>query len=666
MTPMEIALALDEAKRKCEDAEATLELARPQMELVEAHRRRVRADYEEAVQNAKEISGHVNEWECTKKNYENEVERLTRLLNRAHAEEIAQKALIAREEEMDRLTLDAPWRDSIYPYQLEGARRMAAIGRGLLGDVRGLGKSFTSIAWADMVRSKRLLILAPKKSAINFKKEVQLWAPHRQIIYLVGTSKKQRDIVLGQLAAVADLMSNITVIVNFEAWRRDSDLITHLKKLMFDSCIIDESHRAKEADTKIFKGIEQIVYGCNQCPGCKQFSGPSKLVGQTDYSCSLCGFSTDYNSIKKGIEWCSIKNLLETTGTSIRNRPGEIFSQLYLIDRVGFPDMSSFRQDFLAYDFASNEYTWSHGGEAALISKLGMRYLRRTEADTGMARIPVSREIVEVDFNKADYPEQWGAYWKLHDEFELQMVSGEDLPVTAVVAKFTRLQQMALWPPSIKIYGQEWSDEKQDYVNTKEVVDRVRVRESAIMDTAEDLIRELHDEGERVVVFSKYKDQFTELKERLSSTNKNGRRIKVAELTGSTSHSQIESILVDFDQRTYNDNPNYLPKYDVLLCTFAAAGESLNFTAANQGVFLDQPYNPAVRTQAEGRMDRLGQLRAVTIHNLELTTGENGRPTCYQWLNEINSRKAAIIEGFEHEANIAEMIRLEARKSYVG
>jgi SNF2 family DNA or RNA helicase len=63
------------------------------------------------------------------------------------------------------------------------------------------------------------------------------------------------------------------------------------------------------------------------------------------------------------------------------------------------------------------------------------------------------------------------------------------------------------------------------------------------------------------------------------------------------------------------------------------AGQSLDFTAAQQMVILDREWNPGRHDQAYGRIDRIGQTRNTTVHIL------NTPGTVDDVMNELNDTK---------------------------
>jgi SWI/SNF-related matrix-associated actin-dependent regulator of chromatin subfamily A-like protein 1 len=59
----------------------------------------------------------------------------------------------------------------LFPYQVEGAKFLATVKRGLLADEMGLGKSAQAIAACDELRAQRVLVICPASLTQNWRRE---------------------------------------------------------------------------------------------------------------------------------------------------------------------------------------------------------------------------------------------------------------------------------------------------------------------------------------------------------------------------------------------------------------------------------------------------------------------------------------------------------------
>lgn len=524
-------------------------------------------------------------------------------------------------------SLNATWRKEnredglgAFDYQIDGAIHLAAAKRALLGDKRGLGKSLTSLIWADLLESEKTIIICPSDTQDNYIREINRWTPHRAPIKIGQMPKGQRDFILRSLQH----SPVFTVILNFEAWRRDPTLIEDLIALKADTLIVDEAHYAKDMRTLVARGIRDLAFGANICPSC----GYPRVSVDEDIpwmgQCA-CGFEANIG------EFCSIKNYLPMTGTPILNKPEELFPHLHIIDPELFPDVDKFRKDFTVK--LSNQRTiWRFGAEDKLMEKIGKRYLARDRKTAGIVIPPNAsvEHIITMDEMAESHPKQFKAYQQAREY--AQIILDPDNKTTMSFPNFVtllmRLRQVLVWPNAIKLDVRD--PDTDEFLFTQ----HLNVTESIKLDKAERLIKEIIEEGERVVLFSQFNPGLHILQERL------GKRSVVYD--GHASRSLRNAIQLDFDGTI--DNPS--PKWDVLLGIYKSGGTGLNFTGASHEIQLDREWNPGRQDQAIGRIDRIGQSRDTETHHIIV---EDSVDT---WMKRLIEEKEAMTEGFEDTAKL--------------
>ncbi len=114
-----------------------------------------------------------------------------------------------------------------------------------------------------------------------------------------------------------------------------------------------------------------------------------------------------------------------------------------------------------------------------------------------------------------------------------------------------------------------------------------------------DMVRELHQEGRKVIVFS----QFTSMLSRIGAALRQ-EGIEYVELTGST---QDRKTPVDRFQNG---------AVQVFLISLRAGGSGLTLTAADTVIHYDPWWNPQVENQATDRAYRIGQDKPVFVYKL--------------------------------------------------
>lgn len=579
-----------------------------------------------------------------------EINQLERELERKRQLELEKNIFAEAVKEIELATAGAPWREWAYPHQILGAQKLAMVKRGFLGDKMGLGKTLTSLIWADMVGAKRVLVFAPKEVLNNFQREIKHWAKHRILINLVSQPKFTRDLMLSAIRT--SKASQFIILINLEAWRRDEQLIEDLISIKPDTVIIDEAHAVKSMSSVSFKGIKKIVYANNDCPKCghgefgiRSIIPPGGNFTKRAWACnnSECDLITwDQTDI------CSVKHVLPMTGTPILNKPQELFPLLNLIDKRTYSRETDFLYDFCTQDPFTKRWQFRRGGIEALTKKIGNQFVMRDRQSAGIIIPPQEIQYHNLNFSKHTHPEQWRAYIQLAQHAAVLLESDKVLTVPAFIALLTRFRQMMTWPAGIELKDENGIP-----------MFRCEVKQSVKLEKAEELAKELIESGEKVVLFSQFKKPLQELQRRLNGYQfpDSEKVISSVTLDGETPEHIRESIKDDFDATTNTSHD----KYDIVLANYRVGGVSLNFTAAAQMIVLDQEWNPGKRDQAYARIDRMGQTRDTTVHVISAASEELANHGIFQidqFMAELMEQKENIVEGFEEQTrnNAAKML----------
>ena len=125
-----------------------------------------------------------------------------------------------------------------------------------------------------------------------------------------------------------------------------------------------------------------------------------------------------------------------------------------------------------------------------------------------------------------------------------------------------------------------------------------KIQESAKLDRLEELVEEAVDNGEKVIVFSNWTNVTDIAYKRLSKYNP-------ALITGKTSDREEQQNKFKTDDTCR-----------VIIGTIGAMGTGLTLTEASTVIFLDSPWNRALKDQAEDRAHRIGTKEPVHIITL--------------------------------------------------
>lgn len=153
------------------------------------------------------------------------------------------------------------------------------------------------------------------------------------------------------------------------------------------------------------------------------------------------------------------------------------------------------------------------------------------------------------------------------------------------------------------------------------------IQESAKLDRMEELVEEAISAGKQIVIFSNWTLMTDATYERLCKS------YKVGQITGDTKDADRQSIVEAFQNGGFQ----------ILLGTIGAMGTGLTLTAGTVEIFLDEPWNKALKDQAEDRCHRVGTTQNVTIYTLIC------KDTIDERINEIVEQKGmmadALVDG---------------------
>jgi len=126
------------------------------------------------------------------------------------------------------------------------------------------------------------------------------------------------------------------------------------------------------------------------------------------------------------------------------------------------------------------------------------------------------------------------------------------------------------------------------------------ITESAKIDRLEELVEEIAVVGQKAIIYSQWETMTEVMRKRLKNYNP-------AYITGSVkSEDRMEEI------KKFQDNPDC----KVIIGTIGAMGTGLTLTAASNVIFLDEPWNRALKDQAEDRAHRIGTKGTVRVITL--------------------------------------------------
>lgn len=256
------------------------------------------------------------------------------------------------------------------------------------------------------------------------------------------------------------------------------------------------------------------------------------------------------------------------TATPVLNRAPELWAVMQAMDagREVFGSYENFKRMWNAEDGRYGT-VWGRA-TAEVATRLQTVMLRRIKAEV-LTELP-AKTVRDIEVNGLT-----AATKKLCDAAQKALdAAGIDLESAVKLAKLTANQSVAF-----------------------EQVSKARAAlASAKLDAAIEMVESFEDAGEPVVVFSAHRGPIDAL----------GAREGWAVITGDT----------PADKRTAIEDAFQAGQLKGVACTIKAGGVAITLTKACNALFIDEEWTPALNSQAQDRVYRIGQSRGVVITRL--------------------------------------------------
>jgi SNF2 family DNA or RNA helicase len=483
-----------------------------------------------------------------------------------------------------RLRLPSNINVTLYPFQRKAVQFILDCdGRACVFDEMGLGKTITAttavLELARQHKAFRAMIVTPNAVVEQWRGEL---AEKFNLNPTLVTSKTK----LRERMALYD---DPLVILNYELLRTDLELV--LQKA-FDTLILDEVTRVKNWDTQTSEAVKRLI----------------------------------------------TRNMIALTGTPLENHLGELYNIVNIV-RPGF--FGRYSEDFLArYTIKISGQGWQASRPlinpetiSELRKQLGVISIRRTKAQVLRQLPALTMQYVYTEparNQKMIYDIlQAGLGETIVEEYMFSTSSEEGPnPFTANrIRLYTLLREACADISMIAGYLRRKQRE-----NTK---DAIALRESAIfrrlirvvsklepenakLVELKELVKDLSEQGHKMVIFSQYVPVVNLIQEELTN-----------EGTGTlVYHGQLSE---DTRTRTLKD---FKENSDFRVLASTDAGQfGLNLQAADVVVNYDLPWNPARLQQRIARLHRIGQINKVLAVNFVV------KGTVEEHVREVLERK---------------------------
>ena len=463
-----------------------------------------------------------------------------------------------------------------FEHQIEGVKFGLNHDKWLLGDEQGLGKTKQVI---DIARAKNvkhcLIICCVNGLKWNWRNEVATHSDDGAII--LGQRETSRGLVIGSNADRYDDLTYIDKLPRF--------IITNIETLRYKvktgkKIIQKVNGRLKEVDEYVYPITDRLQTLCKR--------GDIEMIAVDEFhKCK----NPDAEQAKQILK-IQAPIQIAMTGTPLMNAPLDLFMPLKWL---GY-EKHSF------YQFKMHHCNMGGYGGYEVVGYKNLEELTDT-LDTMMLRrlkddvldLPEKIMINEyVEMGK----EQANIYAMAHSD----IVSNLDKLKMAnnPLAELIRLRQSTGNPNII-------SD----------------VNESAKFDRMEELVEDAVENGKKVVIFSNWTQITNPAFKRLS------KKYRGVMITGETKDSDRQGLVDAFQ----NDD-----KVKFIIGTTGAMGTGLTLTAGTVEIFLDEPWNMALKEQAVDRCHRIGQKSNITVYTLLC------KDTIDERINSIVEKKGAMAD----------------------
>lgn len=264
------------------------------------------------------------------------------------------------------------------------------------------------------------------------------------------------------------------------------------------------------------------------------------------------------------------KYKIAATGTPIMNNPLDVFMPLTWID-VNRSNLTNFKNYYCEMGGFNGSQVVGFKHMNVLKDQLGTCSLRRTKDLLDLPPKTIIHEMLDMNDDHRKF------YDNVRDG-----VKGEadkvDLNTSSLLALATRLRQASVCPSIL----------------TAENISSTKI------DRAVELAEQIIDNGEKVVIFSNFKEPVNILAERLQEYNP---VIGTGDIPDGIFSDNIDRFQLD-------------PNCKVFIGTISKAGTGITLTAASYAIFIDCAWTAAVNTQCEDRIYRIGTERPVFIYYL--------------------------------------------------
>ncbi|KAJ4832059.1 hypothetical protein Tsubulata_009191 [Turnera subulata] len=441
----------------------------------------------------------------------------------------------------------------LFPHQLEALNWLRKCWHKsknvILADEMGLGKTvsacaFISSLYFEFKASLPCLVLVPLSTMPNWLAEFSLWAPNLNVVEYHGCAKAR------------------AIIRQYE-WHASDPSDFNKKTTSYKFNVLLTTYEMVLADASYLRAVPWEVLVVDE--GHRLKNSGSKL------------FSL--------LNTFSFQHRVLLTGTPLQNNIGEMYNLLNFLQPASFPSLSSFEENF-------NELTTAEKVEE-LKKLVAPHMLRRLKKDAMQNIPPKTERMVPVELSSVQ-----AEYYRamLTKNYQVLRNIGKGVAQQSMLNIVMQLRKICNHPYLIP--GTEPDSGSLEFLH------EMRIKASAKLTVLHSMLKVLHKEGHRVLLFS----QMTKLLDILEDylTIEFGPKT-YERVDGSVSVSDRQTAIARFNQ----DKSRF-----VFLLSTRSCGLGINLATADTVIIYDSDFNPHADIQAMNRAHRIGQSNRLLVYRL--------------------------------------------------
>ncbi|OEL34683.1 Protein CHROMATIN REMODELING 4 [Dichanthelium oligosanthes] len=441
----------------------------------------------------------------------------------------------------------------LFPHQLEALNWLRKCWykskNVILADEMGLGKTVSACAFLSSLCCEfkinlPCLVLVPLSTMPNWMAEFASWAPHLNVVEYHGSARSR------------------SIIRQYEWHAGDASQIGKTKR-SYKFNVLLTTYEMVLVDAAYLRSVSWEVLIVDE--GHRLKNSSSKLF-------SLL------NSL-------SFQHRVLLTGTPLQNNIGEMYNLLNFLQPTSFPSLSSFEEKF-------NDLTTAEKVEE-LKKLVAPHMLRRLKKDAMQNIPPKTERMVPVELTSIQ-----AEYYRamLTKNYQVLRNIGKGGAHQSLLNIVMQLRKVCNHPYLIP--GTEPES------GTPEFLHEMRIKASAKLTLLHSMLKILHKDGHRVLIFS----QMTKLLDILEDylTLEFGPKT-FERVDGSVSVAERQAAIARFNQ----DKTRF-----VFLLSTRSCGLGINLATADTVIIYDSDFNPHADIQAMNRAHRIGQSNRLLVYRL--------------------------------------------------